>query len=39
MALEEKFEISLSQDGNDKILTVQDAADLIHDFCQAKEAK
>lgn len=31
MALEEQFNISLSQDGNEKIVTVQDAADLIHD--------
>eukprot|EP00246_Nothoceros_aenigmaticus_P010203 TRINITY_DN26570_c0_g1_i1.p1 TRINITY_DN26570_c0_g1~~TRINITY_DN26570_c0_g1_i1.p1 ORF type:complete len:133 (-),score=26.89 TRINITY_DN26570_c0_g1_i1:199-597(-) len=36
MVLEEKFEISLNQDGSDKIVTVQDAADLIHEVCLAK---
>lgn len=37
MALEETFDITLGEDNADKITTVQDAADLIHSFVEAKK--
>jgi acyl carrier protein len=38
MALEEKFDIQLDEDNAEKIVTVQHAADLIHDVVAAKKA-
>ncbi|CAM6048984.1 unnamed protein product [Sphagnum compactum] len=37
MALEEKFDIQLDEDNAEKIVTVQHAADLIHDVVAAKK--
>lgn len=38
MALEEKFDIQLSEDGAEKIATVGDAARLIHETIKTKSA-
>lgn len=36
MAIEEKFDVHLEEDGAEKVTTVQDAADMIYDVIQTK---
>jgi acyl carrier protein len=38
MAIEEEFEVTLSEDGAEKIQTVQEAADMIYQVIQSPKA-